>query len=86
MGELGLMGMPFPLGIKIVALHNERLIPWIWGVNACLSVLGAMLCILLSSIWGFSAVLLVAALLYLIGMLCLMRTRRFLPTHTESHN
>ncbi len=83
-----LMGMPFPLGIKIVALHNERLIPWIWGVNACLSVLGAMLCILLSSIWGFSAVLLVAALLYLIGMLCLMRTRRFLLTHTntESHN
>lgn len=62
-----LMGMPFPLGIKILGEKNERLIPWAWGINGCFSVISTMLSILLSSLFGFQVVFILAAGIYLVG-------------------
>jgi spermidine synthase len=59
------MGMPFPLGLGRVASRVESLIPWAWGINACASVVAAVLAPLLAIHLGFTAVVLMALLLYL---------------------
>jgi hypothetical protein len=63
---LGLaMGLPFPLGLTGVAGAAEPLVPWVWGINACASVVGAVLATLLAVHLGFNAVLLTAVALYI---------------------
>lgn len=59
-----LMGMPFPLGLARVAARDETLVPWAWGINACASVVAAVLATLVAIHVGFTAVVLVALLLY----------------------
>jgi hypothetical protein len=58
------MGMPFPLGLARVAGRTRSLVPWAWGVNACASVVAAIVATLLAIHFGFGAVVLVAVLLY----------------------
>jgi hypothetical protein len=58
------MGMPFPLGLARVAGRTRPLVPWAWGINACASVVAAIVATLLAIHFGFGAVVLVAILLY----------------------
>ncbi|SDD73519.1 Spermidine synthase [Cupriavidus sp. YR651] len=60
-----LMGMPFPLGLANVARHDEALVPWAWGINACASVVASVLATLMAIHFGFTAVVLAALLLYI---------------------
>lgn len=62
-----LMGMPFPLGMTLAARQSTALLPWAWAINACLTVLGTMLSILLSTVIGFTAVMIIAAGMYLVA-------------------
>ncbi len=62
-----LMGMPFPLGLSRVAATAPDFVPWAWGINGCASVLSALLAALLAVHLGFNAVLLIAAVLYLLA-------------------
>jgi hypothetical protein len=59
------MGMPFPLGLSRVAAGADTLVPWAWGVNACTSVVAAVLATVLAIHLGFTAVVVIAVLLYL---------------------
>ena len=59
------MGMPFPLGLTRVSMHAPALVPWAWGVNGCFSVIGVILATILAIHFGFTAVVLLAAILYL---------------------
>ena len=59
------MGMPFPLGLKRLAGRAPTFIPWAWGINACVSVVAAVLATLLAMHLGFSAVVVLAVLGYL---------------------
>ncbi len=59
------MGMPFPLGLGRVSARAEALVPIAWGVNACVSVVAAVLATLLAIHLGFTVVLLLALLVYL---------------------
>ena len=61
------LGMPFPLGMRMVNERNPGLLPWAWSINAFLSVLSSTLSILLAMALGFSAVLWIAAALYVLG-------------------
>jgi spermidine synthase len=65
------MGMPFPLGLGIVALQNWNLTPWAWGINGCASVVSAVLATLLAIHLGFNVVLVLALLLYGMAVLIL---------------
>jgi spermidine synthase len=65
------MGMPFPLGLAQVARRNEDLVPWAWGINGCASVVAAILATLLAIHLGFTAVVAIAAALYLAAPLAL---------------
>ncbi len=62
-----LMGMPFPAGLRHVDSFRPELNPWAWGINACATVMGAVLCILISASLGFNTALLIGAAVYLIG-------------------
>lgn len=58
------MGMPFPLAMANLVDHANYYIPWAWGINGCASVISAMLASLLAIHFGFSTVILLAAILY----------------------
>ncbi len=68
------MGMPFPLGMSRLAAAAEPLVPWAWGLNACASVVSAVLATLLAIHFGFSVVLLLAVLAYVAAAWCSART------------
>lgn len=59
-----LLGVPFPAGLTLVAKGSPGLVPWVWAVNGCASVISAVLAPMVALTWGFSAVLLGAALAY----------------------
>jgi hypothetical protein len=59
------MGLPFPLGLQRVSGRVPALVPWAWGVSGCFSVISAILATILAVHFGFAAVVLIAALLYL---------------------
>jgi hypothetical protein len=67
------MGMPFPLGITALAAEAPPLVPWAWGLNACASVVSAVLATLLAIHWGFDVVLGLAIALYAGAALCSRR-------------
>lgn len=62
-----LMGTPFPLGLGRLAALAPPLVPWAWGINACASVVAAVLATLMAIHLGFTAVVLVALCLYVLA-------------------
>ena len=62
-----LMGMPFPAAMKMLGERNKDVIPWAWCVNGASSVISSILAIIIALSVGFNAVLLLAALMYLIA-------------------
>ncbi len=72
------MGIPFPMGLKILGERDESLIPWAWAINGCLSVLAPIITTMLAITAGFKAVLWLGAIAYLIAFFIL---RRFTPYH-----
>jgi hypothetical protein len=67
------MGIPFPMGIKLIGQKYEELIPWAWAINACLSVLAPILTIMLALVIGFKSVLWIGSLTYLLAFVSLRR-------------
>jgi len=61
------MGMPFPLGLQKVSDTMPNLIPWAWGINGCASVISAVLATCLAISFGFTMVVIVATVLYIIA-------------------
>ena len=62
------LGIPFPLGIAALRVADPRLIPWAWGVNAFMSVVGSLIAAVVSIRFGFDYALLVAAGMYLLAI------------------
>jgi hypothetical protein len=59
-----LMGMPFPRGIAALRA-SEDVVPWAWAANGSASVVSAVLAAMLALSFGFTAVLVIGAGLYL---------------------
>ena len=68
-----LLGVFFPVGLAVVARKNEDTIAWAWGINGGFSVLGSILSIILAQFFGFNAILLLAAVIYLTAYLAFRR-------------
>jgi spermidine synthase len=60
------LGMPFPNGLSALTENRPRLLPWAWGMNGALSVTGTVLGRLISVSFGFTAVLLLSMVVYLV--------------------
>lgn len=64
-----LMGVPFPIGLKIISAGNKSLVAWAWGINGCSSVVASVLVVVIAVEFGFAMVMLIAALSYLTAAL-----------------
>ncbi len=63
-----IMGMPFPIGVRMQTRSGESLISWAWAANGCSSVLGAILPTILATSLGFSRVFIFAGAAYFTGL------------------
>ncbi len=70
------MGMPFPMGVRLLNELGAELIPWAWAVNGCASVLGSILPVIIALSFGFSAVVFLASFTYLVGLLMIVSFQR----------
>ncbi|TCU36013.1 SAM-dependent methyltransferase [Rhizobium azibense] len=61
------MGMPFPLGLSHVGTCSQAFVPWAWGINGCASVLSAILAVLIATHIGFTGVVVIGTILYLVA-------------------
>jgi len=72
-----LLGIPFPTGLQILRSFNQgNLIPWMYGVNGSMSVLGSVLAVNLSLILGFTPTFFIGISIYLILALILSSKSR----------
>jgi predicted membrane-bound spermidine synthase len=67
------MGMPMPIGIRLLARSAPEIIPWAWGVNGATSVMGSVAALVIAILTGFNQALLVGAGLYLLAMVFIVR-------------
>ncbi len=77
LAPLGLcLGAFMPIGLKTLAsltVHQREYVAWGWAVNGFFSVTSSVLATILSMTFGFGFVLLLAAVVYAIGVLALWR-------------
>jgi len=71
-----IMGIPFPRGMTLLGERHKGLIPWAWCVNGSFSVISSVLAMMIALSFGYSTVLLLAALSYAIAWAALMRLRQ----------
>jgi hypothetical protein len=76
------LGIPMPTGLRMLSLRSPQMLPWAWGINGALSVLGATLAIFIAMNWGFRVTLMTAASTYLIGLAALLVATR--PSVSEA--
>lgn len=62
-----LMGVPFPLGIRLMGYDYQRSVPWMFAINSAASVLGSVLAMLLAVHFGFASAVSAGLVLYLIA-------------------
>jgi len=67
------MGIPLPAGVRLLAMERTDLVPWAWGMNGALSVIGATLAVFIAMNWGFSVTLLTGAAAYLAASVLLRK-------------
>ena len=67
------MGMPMPIGIRLLARSAPEIIPWAWGVNGATSVMGTIAALVIAILTGFNQALFVGAGLYLLAMVLMAR-------------
>ncbi len=67
-----IMGMPFPLGLRLLALRNESdgsgQVPWAWGINGLFSVISVVLATLVAIELGFAWVMILAITAYCLSL------------------
>ncbi|MFC1838919.1 hypothetical protein ACFL1N_05005 [Thermodesulfobacteriota bacterium] len=70
-----LMGIPFPLGIRLLKESGlENHIPWMWGINGVSAVFGSVMTILVSISFGFTEALLLSSCCYFFVLLTFIKT------------
>lgn len=60
------MGVPFPIALSSLGRQHADMIPWAWGINGFASVMSPILATLITMQFGFSILLAVAVVLYLL--------------------
>jgi hypothetical protein len=63
------LGMPFPFAVRVVGKRFPEAIPWGWALNAYMTVVGSIFCVLFAIIMGFRMNFLIALAIYGAGFL-----------------
>ena len=58
------LGMCFPIGMRLVGRHSDRITAWMWGVNGATGVIASILAVMGSMWLGINSSLFFAAALY----------------------
>jgi spermidine synthase len=58
------MGMPFPIGMKVASLKADAPTPFLWGINGATSVCASVLAIAIALGWGISTAFWVGCVSY----------------------
>jgi len=69
------MGIPFPAGLSKAREARGEIIPWLWAVNGCCSVVGSVVSVIIAIHFGFSIVIGIAALIYIAALLSYRKFR-----------
>ena len=64
-----LMGSCFPVGLRLLGRHSDRVTAWMWGVNGACGVMGSILAVMTSMWIGIDWGLVVAGAMYLLLVL-----------------
>ena len=67
-----LLGMLLPTELRVVAAEASVLVPWAWGVNSFCTVIGMTVALILGMAFGYTAVLVLASLCYVIALAAMM--------------
>jgi len=59
-----LLGIPLPVGVRMLGTTRPGLLAWAWGINGAMSIFGASAAILIAMNWGFTRVATVGAAVY----------------------
>jgi predicted membrane-bound spermidine synthase len=78
------LGMPFPLGLRLAMQRSSALGAWAWGVNGFFTVIGTVLALMLGMMVGFRMVLLLACGCYFLGLLVITRIKDYLIPEAKS--
>ena len=62
------MGMPFPLGLRLLSQDDKAQIPWAWGINGVFSVIATVLATIAAVELGFVWVMIFAMTAYLLSL------------------
>jgi spermidine synthase len=66
------LGIPFPSCIQLLKQRKlEKYIPWMYGVNGAMAVLGSMLAIILSMLFGFTPTFFIGLAFYFVILVLL---------------
>jgi len=65
-----LMGMPFPLGIRVVGNLLKTGVPFYWGLNGIMSVFGSISAVIIGVGLGFTFATLAGGASYLLAAIC----------------
>jgi hypothetical protein len=65
------MGIPFPVGMRLLGERDPSLIPWAWVINGSFSVLAPVMALMLALAAGFGTVAYLAASAYFLAFLVL---------------
>ena len=68
-----MMGMAFPLGMKLAATRASALTPWFWGLNGAASVLASVLSVCIALTWSISAAFWSGWACYLVALAAFLR-------------
>ncbi|MDX1811681.1 MAG: hypothetical protein R3240_07035, partial [Gammaproteobacteria bacterium] len=72
------MGMPFPQGLNLLTKISPDQIPWAWGINGCASVVSSAAASIIAIHYGFSVVILLALLAYILAGVLFLNTNKAL--------
>jgi len=61
-----MMGFGFPTGMKLVSAIDDKLTPWLWGVNGAAGVFSSVVAVILSITFGIGTTLILGAICYLL--------------------
>ena len=70
------LGMCFPIGMRLVGRHSDRITAWMWGVNGATGVIASILAVMGSMWLGINSSLFTAAALYALLTLPMLRLSR----------
>ncbi len=70
-----LMGMLFPLGIKLLSKEQGWMVPWVWGINGALSVVASVLSVIIAIYNGFAIALTLGAICYFLVLVLTIISR-----------